>query len=364
MVHADKLRSVCGEVFLRPLKSSDRWSRALRGVMRRQALSLALYYDRPMVEWVHRTLRHNRVDGIFAFSGQMGPYALPHLARRKSVMDFVDVDSEKWRQYAEESSGLRQIFYGREAQLLRDFEKYAARRFDASLFVSEQEAKVFRRIAGNDATTVGALGNGVDYGYFDPAADFEWIDRKSPLTVVFTGAMDYRPNIDAVAWFAEEVWPQVRAARSDALFQIVGSKPAGEVLKLGGRDGIEVTGRVPDVRPYLANADVAVAPLRIARGIQNKVLEAMAMARPVVATGAAFEGINAVPGEHLVVENDPAPMARAILDIAGNEMLARSLGQAARRQVIAHYDWRTNLAILDDLFGLAPTGVELRVAGA
>ncbi|MFC3713840.1 TIGR03087 family PEP-CTERM/XrtA system glycosyltransferase [Sphingoaurantiacus capsulatus] len=353
MAHAAKLRSICGEVKLMPLKPSDRWKRALRGLMGGDALSLALYYDPAMVKWVKQVLRQNRITTIVAFSSQMAPYALPHLGGRKGIMDFVDVDSEKWRQYAVEARpGLRQVMYKREAKLLRALEKYATHHFQASLFVSEAEAAVFRKLAGSYAHTVKAMNNGVDYRYFDPAAGFAPLPAATGPVIVFSGAMDYRPNIDAVSWFAEKIWPEVRKKHAGATFKIVGSKPAPEVKRLDGKNGVVVTGRVEDMRPHLAAADVCVAPLRIARGIQNKVLEAMAMARPVVATAAAFEGIEAAPGEHLLLADEPGAFADRIDELLRDTARAQAMGAAARAQVIARYDWDASLAMLDDIIGL------------
>jgi len=323
--------------------------------MRGDALSLALYYDPVMVDWVKRTLRRHRIGAVFAFSSQMAPYALPHLGGRRSVMDFVDVDSEKWRQYAAEArSGWRKLIYGREARLLRAFEKHATRQFNASLFVSEAEAALFRRIAGSYGHTVLGLSNGVDFDFFDPDAAFERVTPAGAPRIMFSGAMDYRPNIDAVVWFVETVWPRIRAARPEASFLIVGSNPSGDVKKLGGREGVVVTGRVDDMRSYLASADVVVAPLRIARGIQNKVLEAMAMAKPVVATPAAFEGIAAKPGEQLFVESEPDAFADRVLELADQPLRARAVGMAARQCIVERFSWDSNLAMLDGLRGLDP----------
>lgn len=352
MAHEGALRQVCGDVFLQPMKRSRRLLKGLHALRHGDALSLAFFHDNAMVSWVRDTIRRRKIDAIFVFSSQMAPYAMPYLGGRHSVMDFVDVDSEKWRQYAAEGSGLKRIIYAREAKLLRDYEKLVARHFGTSLFVSEAEAALFRKIAGSYGHSIAALSNGVDLAHFDPKAAFERIEPSSRPSLVFTGAMDYRPNIDAVSWFADKVWPLVRVKRPDALFTIVGSNPTAEVRRLGAREGIEVTGRVPDVRPYIDAADVAVAPLRIARGIQNKVLEAMAMAKPVVATRAALEGIEATPRLHLLVEDEPAVMTKAILALVDNPERAKEIGLAARRQMEARYDWDSNLAALDPILGL------------
>lgn len=358
MAHAEKLRSVCGDVLLQPLKPSQRWRRGLRGLVKGEALSLAFYYDPAVVAWIKQVQRRHRIGGILAFSSQMAPYALPHLGGRRSVMDFVDVDSEKWRQYAEEAPrGLKKAIYGREARLLRAFEKHVTRQFNASLFVSEAEAAVFRKLAGSYAHSVTALNNGVDYRNFDPQAAFAPLPPAVGPTVLFSGAMDYRPNIDAVIWFAAEVWPKLRDAQPKARFKIVGSKPAAEVKRLGEDDGIIVTGRVEDMRPHIAGADVCVAPLRIARGVQNKVLEAMAMARPIVATTPAFEGIDAVPGVHLDVADRPDDIAARILELLADRGRARAMGTAARHRVIERYDWDANLSVLDGLLDLEPAAM-------
>lgn len=362
MAHEGFLKELCGEVLLRPLDPTLKLRRAVGGFWRGEALSLSLFHDPAMHDWVRGLLRRQPVDGIFVFSSQMAQYALPHVHGRRSVMDFVDIDSDKWRQYAAGSSGLKRLVYTREARLLSAFEKHVARHVDTSVFVSEAEARLFRRTAGSYGHSVVAMNNGVDLAYFNPTVPLSGVRPAGKPMVVFTGAMDYRPNIEAVTWFVKEVWPLVQAVRPQAGFTIVGSKPSPEVQRLNGQAGIVVTGRVDDVRPYLAGADVVVAPLRIARGIQNKVLEAMAMARPVVATSQAFEGIDADPGTHLFVEDEPQAIAERIVVLADSPALGRSVGHAAREQVVARYDWATSLNLLDTIFDLTTGAEQQRVA--
>ena len=178
------------------------------------------------------------------------------------------------------------------------YDREVAARADASLLVSDAEAELFRRLAPESAAKIHAVANGIDCDYFSPAHTFERPFKPAGPAYVFTGTMDYRPNVGAVVWFANEIFPRIRAEQAGATFTIVGSKPAKEVAALENRDGITVTGRVADVRPYLAHADVVVAPMRIARGIQNKILEGMAMAKPVVPATPAPEvpsGANALP---------------------------------------------------------------------
>lgn len=347
MKHVGALREICASVELQPITKADRIRRAIRGYLKGDPVSTAIFYSTSMVRHVREIVRTHDIDRIVVFSGQMAPYAMPYLdGRRRSIMDFVDVDSEKWRQYAEDATGWRHRLYKREAKLLLAAEKYAARQFTVSTFVSEPEAALFRKLAGSYGHTIHAVGNGVDADRFDPATA-----RRKPFgthpNVVFTGAMDYRPNIDAVRWFAREVWPMVRAIHPDAGFIIVGSDPAPEVKKLGSIAGIRVTGRVPEVLPYLLGADAVVAPLQLARGVQNKVLEAMAAARPVVATPQAFEGIDAVPGRHLLVADTPGLFASALDALFSHGEQAAALGAAARAHILANYSWDAKLAKLD-----------------
>ena len=237
--------------------------------------------------------------------------------------------------------------YRRESRLLARAETEIAARSAASLFVSEAEADLFRRRPGVAAERVHALGNGVDLDYFNGSRTYPDPYPPGGPVLVFTGMMDYRANVDAVRWFTDRVLPAVRARHGDARFAIVGAKPDERVRKLAERAGVIVTGRVADVRPYVAHAAVAVAPLRIARGIQNKVLEAMAMARPVVASSEAFEGIDAEPGTDLLVAGGDgdgfADLVCRLLDDPGE---AAGLGARGRRRLSGHYTWERRLAPL------------------
>jgi len=353
MAHAEVLAGICKTVKLVPMRKIDRLARALDGWQRDLPLSVALYDDKAMRSWVWERIKQDSIDRIFVFSSQMAPYALGHTSEdRRIVMDFVDIDSDKFAQYAAESRRPKSWLYAREARLLGRFEKQVARHVDVSLFVSDTEAAMFRRLAGSYAHTVEALHNGVDLAYFSASGAFDTLTLNGSPTLVFTGAMDYRPNIDAVCWFVKDVFPRVRAEHPDAAFYIVGGKPSADVQVLGGRDGVVVTGRVADVRPYLAAADVVVAPLRIARGVQNKVLEAMAMSRPVVATSAAHAGIDAEPGRDLLVRDDPIQFADAISSVMRDAAPAQLLGTNGRSAMEQRYAWPSQLAKLDQFLGI------------
>ncbi|WP_293878122.1 MULTISPECIES: TIGR03087 family PEP-CTERM/XrtA system glycosyltransferase [unclassified Sphingomonas] len=313
---------------------------ALEALARGLPVSLTAFGSAAMRAAVARV----RADAVYCFSGQMAQY-LP--AGVPAVMDFVDVDSAKFAGFADSGTPPMRWMMRREARLLGAFERRVAADVAASVFVSEAEAALFR--AGGATGRIVAVENGIDAAAFDPAAVAAH-GSNAPL-VVFTGQMDYRPNIAAVTWFAASVLPHLRAAHPTLRFAIVGRAPTAAVQALAG-DGVIVTGAVADVRPWLAAADVCVAPLSLARGIQNKVLEAMAMARPVVASVAAAEGID--HAGTLCVADTAADHAAQILTLLADPCAAAALAAAARARVLTRYDWDARLAPLDALLGLAP----------
>jgi len=318
-------------------RSKPRWRAALEALARGRPLSLAAFDDPRVHRAVVDIVRDRAIDRVYAFSGQMAQY-LP--AGVPAVMDFVDADSAKFRGFAADATGVTRWMYRREARLLGAYERAVTEQVEASLFVSAEEAAL---VPGGRA-----LENGIDTGVFDPAAAFVRVTGQGRL-IVFTGQMDYKPNVDAVLGFARDVLPVVRAAHPELRFAIVGRAPTREVRALAG-DGVIVTGEVPDVRGWLAAADVVVAPLTLARGIQNKVLEAMAMARPVVASAAAAEGID--HAGTIRVAADARATAAAIAALLADAGAARRLGEAARARVQARYAWDACLAPLDTLMRL------------
>lgn len=314
---------------------------AARALLQGKPVSLTMFDSTRLRTFVEDILARPEVDTVFAFSGQMAQF-VPDRLRQRFVMDFVDMDSAKFAAYAEAGGPLAAI-HRREAKRLFAFERAVAARADTSLFVSEAEAALFRARAGLPRADIRALANGVDLDFYRPGA-VQPAEAPRPL-IVFTGQMDYAPNIDAVTWFAAEVLPRLSAS-----FAIVGRNPTDAVRRLAS-DGVIVTGAVPDVRTWLEAADVVVAPLRIARGIQNKVLEAMAAARPVVATPAAFEGIEAEPGRHLLVAEGREEQASAIATLLADATHAAALGAAGRRRMEEAYRWDVRLAPLAALLG-------------
>lgn len=317
----------------------------VQALVQRRPFSLTAFDNPELRQAVRDTLARHSIDTIYVFSSQMAQY-LPMKPRQRVVMDFVDIDSAKFATYGKTTRGFTGWMMRREARMLAQFEKSVAARADASLFVSEAEAALFRERTRADR--VHAVENGIDTAKFDPAAPVARIEALAPL-IVFTGQMDYRPNIEGVAWFAQSVLPHVRLRHPEAQFAIVGRKPDAAVQALAKIDGVTVTGEVPDVRPWLAAASVVVAPLKLARGVQNKVLEAMAMARPVVASAAAATGID--HGGMIEVTEGVGGMADAVSALLDDPARAAQLGAASRQRAVDLYGWDARLAPLDAIMG-------------
>jgi sugar transferase (PEP-CTERM/EpsH1 system associated) len=280
----------------------------------------------------------------------------------RRIVDFVDVDSDKWRQYAQHKRWPVSWLYRREAERLLAFEKNVASLFDASIFVSSAEAALFRRLVPEASGRVGFLDNGVDRDYFSPERDYDNPYDEQAKVIVFTGAMDYWANVHAVQWFALHVLPRVREVVPSARFVIVGARPASEVQRLASEPGVEVAGAVPDVRPYLAHAHAAVAPLRIARGVQNKVLEAMAMAKAVIASPAAVEGIEFNNPAELRVADSEQQFAEQVIQFLRQDKPA--VARDSRQWVAQRYNWDNNLARIEDLLECpSPSGYLHGIAG-
>lgn len=338
----DDLRAQLASAAIVP-RTKSRGLAAVEAVLSGKPVSLTAFADPAMARAVQRLLDDEPIAAIYCFSGQMAQY-LPTGGPRV-IMDFVDVDSAKFGGFANRGPLALRWLMRREARLLGAFERDVAMRVDTSLFVSDAEAALFRDGGANGE--IRTVENGIDAHVFEPASATP-VDEAGPL-IVFTGQMDYRPNIDAVTWFAREVVPRIRCRHRDARFAIVGRAPTAAVKALAG-PGVIVTGAVDDVRGWLAAASVCVAPLHIARGIQNKILEAMAMARPVVASSAAAEGID--HGGTICVADGAEDVAATVSRLIDDAEQAAGLGETARARVLARYDWEARLAPLAGLLGI------------
>jgi sugar transferase (PEP-CTERM/EpsH1 system associated) len=273
---------------------------------------------------------------------------VPELENTPLIIDLIDVDSQKWFDYAAAANGLKRAVFALEGRRLRRFECSLPQRASGIILVSQAEADLYLGFCPNDKTM--ALHNGVDLDYFTHQPP---TPEPQPNQCVFVGVLDYRANVESLVWFCHEVWPRVLARKPNAIFAIVGKSPAPAVKRLASETGVRLVGCVPDVRPYVAESRFAVAPLQIARGIQNKVLEAMAMGRPVLASPQALEGFGVKPGQEVLSAVSPAEWADAMLQLFTDDSLASALGSRARKFVQDHHGWSACLTPLDDILGLA-----------
>jgi sugar transferase (PEP-CTERM/EpsH1 system associated) len=332
--HVPALARYCAslEAVYRSRRSAD--IQALLALPGSRPLSVAAFHSRELARRIERRIATERIDLAIVFSSAMAQY-VPGKTDFPVIVDFVDVDSEKWRVYADFKRWPLSWIYRIEAARLRRYEEGVARACDRSLFVAEREAEFFRELL--PGARVGVIPNGVDLEYFRRPSS----ERRptGPPCIVFVGMMDYFPNVDAVTYFATRIFPLVLKASPDARFRIVGRNPTRDVSRLAARTNVEVTGAVPDVRPFLAEASLSVAPFRIARGVQNKILEAMAMEVPVVGTPTAFQGIAARAEDGVRIAEMPEGIAAAIVDLLRDEAARRDCGERARRYVEQSHRW-------------------------
>ena len=347
--YVDEVRALCAGVYVEPIvRSSRRW-RSLRALLTGEALALPYFRSATLATWVNDIVRKERIERAIAFSSPMAQYLID-LPTVRSIVDFVDLDSAKWADYAARRAWPMSALYGLEARRLFAFERSVAEHVDASVFVTREEARLLSAAVPECSNRIVAIENGVDSDYFSPAREFASPFEAGEDPIVFTGAMDYWPNIDAVTWFARQVLPRLRQRAANACFYIVGMNPDRAVRALAEDSAVRITGRVADVRPYLKHARAVVAPLRVARGIQNKVLEAMAMGRPTVVTSGVARVLSARPGIDFELADEPAAFADKLLSVM-DPANGEAMGRRARECVDVDYAWATNLAGFDDLLG-------------
>lgn len=337
IVHADTLRQWCRDVLVVPLNRRRATIRAGLRWLTGGTLTEGYFRAAAMANGLRRWTGAVRFDVVFAYSSGIAPYALAAEAPRR-ILDFVDLDSAKWAAYATQRRFPASLVFGREAARLHAREQQWARQFDASIFITPTEAA---DLNAPDATTrLHVIGNGVDAPCVPPGP------LPSGPHVVFVGMMNYFPNIEAAGWFVREVWPRVRARHHDATFSIVGRSPTAGIRALGNTPGVVVTGAVDDVGEYLARSRVSVAPFLTARGLQNKVLEAMAARRPVVVTGRIARSLHGTPGEHFLTADDAAEFADRVIDLIEDDALASRLVNRAAELVATRYCWATEMSKL------------------
>jgi len=346
----EALRPYCASLYVGRICRPWAWVPAGLRWLRGAPLSFALFRSAGLKAYVRQVITQHRPVAIVTHSSNISEYALfPTAHPTVRLLHFADVDSKKFAAYATLAKGWKRWVLALEARRVRAAEMRLSASADAVAFVSDEEAALFRTIVGDRRGKVVTIANGVDSEAFDPGKPWTRPVWGSGEAFVFTGAMDYQPNIDAVLWFADAVFPTLRATRSQTQFVIVGSNPSPAVRALANRPGIIVTGRVPDVQPYLAHATAVVAPLRIARGIQNKVLEALAMGRPTIVSTDALTGIGKPGMAPVIVADGVDAWIAACLRVLDDPASAAELAKGARPFVKEHFSWAARLRALDAL---------------
>ena len=342
------LQNYCENIFLQYINPLHRRIISLSGLIKGLPLTLPYYFHPKMQQWISYTLKNRPIKNVLIFSSPMAQYVSTNtVSTYQRVIDFIDVDSDKWAQYSLTKPWPLNWVYKREANALLNYERKIALEFDASVFVSREERDLFSNLVPEIADKCFYIQNGVDADYFSPDRKYKNPYKNNSKVLVFTGVMDYWANIDAVCWFAEKVFPGILNRVPEAEFYIVGTRPSREVKALSKKKGVIVTGSVPDVRLYLAHAAGAIAPMRISRGVQNKVLEAMSMGLPVLTTPMGAEGIKAKPGVEILVSSVVEHMKNMAVEILNGEY--DSMGGTARNFILQNYEWEKNLYHFDEL---------------
>jgi len=320
--------------------------------------SMGFFYSRDLARRVRHLLGSEGFDLIFVHCSSMAQY-VEHVRGIPKILDFGDMDSQKWLDYARYKPFPLSLGYRLEGVKLAAAERRLAARFDLCTATTRAEWETLESYGTARAT--GWFPNGVDAEFFKPdGGDYD------PDTLSFIGRMDYYPNQECMFRFCREAWPLIRAERPGARFFIVGADPSPAVKGLGNLPGVTVTGSVPDVRPYVLRSAAMVAPLNIARGTQNKILEAMAMGVPVVTSRVAAGGVDAEDGLHFRIADTSPDIARACLDLMKDPQERDRLAREGRARMLSHHDWRASMVRLDAILdqALAAHGLTARAAEA
>lgn len=355
----DALKGVCRRVVIAPVGPRSRWVRAGASAICGKSMTEGLFWSSRLA----RTLDHWSdcvpFDGVLVYcSSMLGYVRRKRLAEIPKVVDLVDADSQKWHDYAATAAKWKRPLYRTEAQRIRRLERQSVLTARAVTLVSDAEANVLRSTLGTDRNNIHGLSNGVDTEFFkangvSPAALDDQPATDASVRLAFVGALNYHPNVDGLRWFASDIWPRLRERFPQITLDVVGRNPNAQVRILDHLPGIRVVGSVDDVRPYLAQAHAVIAPLRIARGIQNKVLEAMAMEKAVLATPEAAEGIDAIPDKEIILNETSEDWIDAVTQLVNHPEIGQQFGTAARELVLRQYNWSQRLQALDRLLGIA-----------
>ena len=340
-----ELRKYARSVTAAPVNALTIKLRALKALLTGEPLSVAAFDEAKLHAAIRRKFDELRPDLIIVYSCNVAQFA-EHFPQVPRIMQFGDLDSLKWRQYAERSRIPLKWVYAIEERRLLAYERRIARAFSYALVHTDVERRDFERLIPGVPVTL--VGNGVDLDYFRSRGE-----AKQPASIVFTGVMDYRPNVDAVVWFCNEILPIIQSEIPEANFTICGSRPAPAVLNLTKKRGVTVTGWVADTRPYLDRAEIFVAPLRMARGVQNKLLEALAMGLPCVASIAAWSGTVIPDGEGILATDNPGQFAQHIVRLLRDGSWRAEMGRRACAAVEVNYRWEPQMVYFDQVITAA-----------
>ena len=309
--HARDLSSTVDAIWTARVPHTRNRLRAAMALAGSTPLTHVLLDSPRLAETIERAVSRARPDVIYAYCSGIAPVALaPPLDTIPLIADLVDVDSQKWRDLAADASTWRAAIYRREATTLAAFEVRLASRARSTFVVSERERDVFpdRQLAQG----LSVIPNGIDVAHFAPSAD----SHRRSNSVVFTGVFDYAPNETGARWLIESVWPEVRRRVPSATLTLAGASPTTRLRNAAAGDSsIELTGAVPDIRPYLWRATVAAAPVFVSRGVQNKVLEALAAGLPCATTSAVLDGLPVVARAGCLAADEAAPFADALVTL-------------------------------------------------
>jgi polysaccharide biosynthesis protein PslH len=345
------LRRYAQSVTAVPVLGWESKLRALKAMFAGEPLSVAAFNEAELHNVIRRQFTELRPDLIMVYSCNVAQYA-EHFPQVPRIMQFAELDSSRWGQFARRSRLPLRWVYAIEQQRFFAYERHIARTFSHALVCTAAEQRDFERLI--PGVPVSLVGNGVDLDYFRSKGI-----AKRPGSIVFTGVMDYFPNIDAVVWFCDKVLPIVQQQIPEAALTICGSRPTAAVRRLAKRRGVAVTGRVPDTRPYLDGAEVFVAPMRMARGIQNKLLEALAMGLPCVASEAAAAATNVPDGLGILAADDPDEFALHVVRLLRDGAFRATMAGKARAAAELNYRWDVQLACLDRVIAVLSPGSAL-----
>ncbi|MCW5662453.1 MAG: TIGR03087 family PEP-CTERM/XrtA system glycosyltransferase [Piscinibacter sp.] len=336
---AQGIAPYCSEFHIGQVDDRVQTLRMLATVPTPWTASEAFFHSSKLDRTIRRLLAERKFDLIFVHCSSVAHY-VERVQGIPKILDFGDMDSAKWLEYAQHKAFPRSLGYWWEGVRLRAEEKRLARLFDLCTTITRAECQTL--IDYGTGAPTDWFPNGVDNMFFAPVTE-----DYDPDSIVFIGRMDYFPNQQGMLDFCRDTLPLLRARRPSVKLTIVGADPSAEIRALGEIPGVTVTGTVPDVRPYVTRAALTVAPLRIARGTQNKILEAMAMGIPVVCSQIAAGGVDAVPGEHLLAADAPAEQAEAILRVLEDPSLRERLAKAGRERVLTNHAWPSSMRRLD-----------------